>query len=75
MRSILASRAWSAPQKGWLNRIGEQIEKSVVIDRETIDTNEPFASDGGFKRLNRVFDGELENIIAGINEEIWKRTA
>jgi type I restriction enzyme, R subunit len=45
-----------------------------VIDRETIDTNEPFASDGGFKRLNKVFDGELRNIIAGINEEMWKRT-
>ncbi|QDM26226.1 type I restriction-modification system endonuclease [Tardiphaga sp. vice304] len=75
MRSVMASRAWSAPQKGWLKRIGEQIEKSIVVDRETIDTNEPFASDGGFRRLNKVFDGELENVIAVINEEIWKRTA
>jgi type I restriction enzyme R subunit len=73
MRSVMASRAWSAPQKGWLKRIGEQIEKSIVVDRETIDSNEPFASDGGFKRLNKVFDGELESVIAGINEEIWKR--
>jgi len=75
MRSVMASRAWSPSQKGWLKRIGEQIEKSIVVDRETIDTNEPFASDGGFRRLNKVFDGELENVIAGINEEIWKRTA
>ena len=73
MRSVMASRTWSAPQKGWLKRIGEQIEKSIVVDRDTIDTNEPFASDGGFRRLNKVFDGELESVIAGINEEIWKR--
>ncbi|MDB5599077.1 MAG: type restriction enzyme res subunit [Xanthobacteraceae bacterium] len=74
MRSIVAGRQWSPPQKNWLKRIGEQIEKSIVIDRETIDSNEPFASDGGFKRLNKVFGGELESIIAGINEEMWKRT-
>jgi len=75
MRTIMASKMWSAPQKSWLKRIGEQIEKSIVIDRETIDTNEPFASDGGFKRLNKVFEGELGSIISGINEEMWKRTA
>jgi type I restriction enzyme R subunit len=50
----MASKAGSAPQKSWLKRIGEQIEKSIVIDRETIDTNEPFAADGGYKRLNKV---------------------
>jgi type I restriction enzyme R subunit len=74
MRSIMASKQWTAPQRGWLQRIGEQIEKSVVVDRDTIDTSEPFASDGGFKRLNKVFDGELEAVLAGINEEMWKRT-
>jgi type I restriction enzyme R subunit len=75
MHTIMANKPWSAPQERWLNRIGEQIEKSVVIDRETIDTKEPFASDGSFNRLNKVFDGELGNIIAGINEKIWKKVS
>lgn len=74
MRSIMASRPWTEPQKRWLKRIGEQIEKEVVVDREAID-NEPFIADGGFNRLNRVFGGELESILAGINEEMWKKTA
>jgi type I restriction enzyme, R subunit len=67
-----ASRAWTEPQKRWLKRIGEQVEKEIVIDREAID-REPFAADGGFARLNRVFDGELESVLAGINEEMWKK--
>lgn len=74
MRSIMASRPWTEPQRRWLKRIGEQIEKEVVVDREAID-KEPFIADGGFNRLNRVFGGELESILAGINEELWKKTA
>ena len=74
MRSIMASRQWTEPQKRWLKRIGKQIEKEIVVDREAID-KEPFIADGGFNRLNKVFGGELEIILAGINEEMWKKTA
>ena len=72
MRRVLASRAWTEPQKRWLKRIGEQVEKEIVIDREAID-REPFVADGGFARLNKVFGGELESVLAGINEEMWKK--
>lgn len=74
MRSIMVSRQWTEPQKRWLKRIGEQIEKEVIVDRQAID-KEPFIADGGFSRLNKVFGGELESILAGINEEMWKKTA
>ena len=74
MRAIMARRAWTDPQKRWLKRIGEQIEKEIVVDRSAID-KEPFIADGGFNRLNKVFGGELESILAGINEELWKKAA
>jgi type I restriction enzyme R subunit len=74
MQKVMASRAWTDPQKRWLKRIGDQIEKEVVVDRAAID-REPFVADGGFVRLNKVFGGELESVLAGINEEMWKRTA
>jgi type I restriction enzyme R subunit len=72
MRTIIGSRKWTEPQKKWLMRIGEQVEKEIVVDREAID-GEPFIANGGFPRLNKVFGGELENILARINEEMWKR--
>jgi type I restriction enzyme R subunit len=74
MRAIMSSRQWTEPQKRWLSRIREQIAKEIVVDREAID-KEPFVADGGFNRLNKVFGGELESILAGINEELWKQTA
>jgi len=73
MQKVIGSRAWTYPQKRWLKRIGEQVEKEVVVDRAAID-RDPFAADGGFTRLNKVFGGELEAVLAGINEEMWKRT-
>lgn len=74
MQKITSSRPWSEPQKRWLKRIGEQIEKEIVVDRGAID-REPFVADGGFARLNKVFGGELENVLAGINEELWRKSA
>ena len=56
----------------WLKRIGEQVVQEIVVDRDAID-EEPFRADGGFQRLNKVFDGELEAVLADINEEIWKK--
>jgi type I restriction enzyme R subunit len=72
MASVLEGRKWTDPQKRWLRRIAEQVEKEIVVDRDALD-REPFAADGGFARLNKVFDGELEGVLSGINEEMWKK--
>jgi type I restriction enzyme R subunit len=74
MRRILASRQWSEPQRRWLRRIGEQLEREIVVDREALD-QEPFRADGGFARLNKVFGGALENVLSDLGEEIWKKAS
>lgn len=73
MNRILAGRSWSEIQKRWLGRIAKQIETEIVVDRESLD-RQPFAADGGFNRLNRVFGGSLDGVLAEINDELWKRT-
>lgn len=72
MQRVFEGRKWSDPQKRWLRRIGEQVEKEIVVDRDALD-RDPFAADGGFARLNKVFHGELESVLSEINEEMWKR--
>ena len=73
-KAILSSAQWTDPQKTWLRRIAEQITREIVVDRENIDEG-TFAAQGGFNRLNRVFDGELEKILGDFNEELWKVSA
>ncbi|MCF3630145.1 type I restriction-modification system endonuclease [Thalassospiraceae bacterium LMO-SO8] len=73
-KSILAKAKWTEPQKTWLRRIAEQITKEIVVDRNSIDQG-TFAAQGGFNRLNRVFNGQLETILSDFNEELWKASA
>lgn len=74
MKRILAKKVWTDPQKKWLNRIAEQVEREIVVDPEALD-QEPFRKDGGFSRLNRVFDGQLKAVLSDFNEELWSAAA
>jgi type I restriction enzyme, R subunit len=71
MDRILRSSQWTDPQRKWLQRIGEQLEREIVVDRAALD-QAPFDAKGGFARLNRVFDGELNAVLGDIGEEIWR---
>jgi type I restriction enzyme R subunit len=74
MQRILARQAWSEVQRRWLKRIEEQILNGVVVDRASMDDG-LFRGDGGFQRLNRIFDGQLAQVLGDINEEVWKKAA
>lgn len=71
MRKILASQNWTPPQRQWLERIGKQLKVETIVDREALDQGE-FKSQGGFTRINKIFNGSLETILVQINEELWR---
>jgi type I restriction enzyme, R subunit len=71
MKKILASQPWTPPQRKWLERIGKQLKAETIVDREALDKGEFKTQGGGFERLNKVFGGDLENIVIQIHENIW----
>ena len=68
MQRILASRQWTEVQRKWLKRIEEQLLREIVVDRAALD-EEPFRADGGFPRLNKIFDGNLEAVLGDITRK------
>jgi type I restriction enzyme, R subunit len=74
MQRIMNKRSWTEVQRKWLKRIEEQILRELVVDPAAVD-EEPFSKDGGFQRLNKIFGGQLEAVLADINEELWKKAA
>ena len=68
--AILKRRPWTPPQRKWLERIGKQLEVETVVDREALDHGQ-FQAEGGFNRLNKVFDGKLEELLGEMTEAIW----
>ncbi len=74
MEKILTSRPWTEPQRKWLERIAKQLEQEVVVDREALDAGQ-FKEMGGYNRLNKVFQGELEQILHDIADAMWQVAA
>ncbi|MDA0267205.1 MAG: type I restriction-modification system endonuclease [Cyanobacteria bacterium] len=71
MQQILASQRWTAPQRQWLERIGQQLKQETVVDKAALDQGQ-FKTQGGFKRINKVFGGRLEQVISHINQLLWE---
>jgi type I restriction enzyme R subunit len=59
------------PQSKWLDRIAKQVKLETVVDKKSLDDGR-FKTDGGFARLNKVFDGKLESLLGELGEEVWK---
>ncbi|KJH69645.1 type I restriction-modification system endonuclease [Aliterella atlantica] len=68
---ILSSRAWTLPQRKWLERIGKQLKVETIVDTEALNQGE-FKTQGGFTRINKIFDGQLETILVEINDALWQ---
>jgi len=65
---------WTAPQRKWLERIGKQLHKESVIDREAFNEGR-WRDIGGFDAANRIFDGKLESLLGDLQAEVWRDTA
>ncbi len=72
VNELLHKREWTDVQRKWIERIGRQLEIEIVVDRAAFDS-EPFAALGGWQRINKVFNGELETVVRDLNESIWKK--
>lgn len=73
MKKIYEMRVWPKVQKDWLKRIEKQLLQESVLDpnpEKAFDV-EPFRSKGGYKQLNKIFDGQLDAIVATINVALY----
>jgi type I restriction enzyme, R subunit len=74
MKEIMASRPWTDPQRKWLERIGKQLEQELIVDRDALDGGQ-FKAMGGFDRIDKVFKGELGQILRSIADAMWQIVA
>ncbi|MBL4844674.1 MAG: type I restriction-modification system endonuclease [Planctomycetes bacterium] len=74
VRRIKETHTFTTPQRKWLERIAKQIKEETVVDHAALDRGQ-FKTFGGFKRLNKVFDGKLDELLKQIQESIWADSA
>lgn len=74
---ILAARAWTRPQRDWLQRIAKQTKANLLVDRAALDDPDLiFKRDGGgYTRLDKLFDGQLAAVLDTFNDALWPPAA
>ena len=77
LQRILTSKPWTAPQRQWLQRIANQTKAITIVDREALDDDALLfrREGGGWQRLNKVFAGELDEVLHRFNEAVWQAAA
>jgi len=68
-----AGKVWSTPQRDWLKRIAAQTKANVLVDRAAIDDPDLIFTreGGGFNRLDKVFNGQLQPMLDAFNDALW----
>jgi type I restriction enzyme R subunit len=74
VKKLKSKHDFSVVQKKWLDRIAKALKSDVVVDREALDSGK-FATDGGFDRFNKVFEGKLETLLGDLREAVWEHEA
>jgi type I restriction enzyme, R subunit len=72
VKKLLARQPWTQPQRAWLQRIGARLGIARVLDRDALDQEEPFKGEGGARRLDKVFDGQLDALLAELQTALWE---
>lgn len=66
-------KPWSTPQRDWLKRIAAQTKANVLVDRAALDDPDLIfkREGGGFNRLDKVFNGQLQPVLEAFNDALW----
>jgi type I restriction enzyme R subunit len=74
LRHVLASKPWSTPQRDWLKRIASQTKANLLVDRAALDDPDLLfkREGGGFNRIDKVFNGELQQVLDTFNDALWQ---
>jgi len=57
-----------------LQHIANQTKANTIVDREALDDDALLfrREGGGWPRLNRMFGGELEQVLHRFNKAVWE---
>ena len=71
LQRLLKAHKFTEPQRKWLTRIADQVKLETVVDRDSLDRGQ-FQAQGGFARMNKVFEGTLETLLGEFADEVWR---
>ena len=74
IKKIKALKSWNATQLGWFDLFERQLLKEDLLDREAFN-QEPFKTDGGYTRINKIFDLKLDEVMNTLGDYLYSKSA
>jgi type I restriction enzyme R subunit len=75
MEKVRDLHPWNATQKKWLNRFEDRLVTESILSKQELNQGDFKSKGGGFERLNKIFEDELESILDTLNENLYTETA
>ena len=70
IQKVKAMQSWNAIQLKWIDRFEKQLIAETILTKEDLE-KEPFKSEGGYMRLNKIFNEKLDMVLHTINEYLY----
>jgi type I restriction enzyme R subunit len=74
VNKVRKMKDWTGIQSKWIDRFEKQLLKETILQLEDLNA-EPFKSEGGFQRLNKIFGNQLQYILNTINDNLYAEIA
>ena len=62
---------FTAIEQKWIGRIEKYLMEESVLNVGVFDEDTRFRSEGGFKKIDRIFQNKLESIVLELNEYLY----
>ena len=67
---VNALKPWNKIQQKWLDRFQKQLLAETILTKEDLD-KEPFKGEGGYDRINKQFEQQLDDVLQTINDNLY----
>lgn len=71
---VQTMRSWNKIQQRWLDRFKAQLMAEAILTKEDLN-NDPFKEEGGYTRINKIFDGNVDEVIQILNDNLYSEGA
>ena len=62
---------FSKQEMSWIGRMEKYLMEESVLNVKVFDEDSRFKSNGGFEKINKIFQNQLENIVLELNEYLY----
>lgn len=71
VEKLKKAHTFNAIEQKWINRMEKYLMEESVLNVGVFDEDTRFKGEGGFEKINRIFQNKLESIVLELNEYLY----